>query len=84
MPGRVEGGSHVLCSADRGPLEAAGLPARAEVLRSRMGRGIQVDVCVASNHQGVPPAEAARRSVHLDVILESPSPRPGGAPHCEA
>ena len=79
VPGRVERGGHVLHAACRGLLEAAGLPARAEVLRGRVGGGIHVDVGVAGNDHRVPPTEAARRGIHLYVGRESHPSLPWGA-----
>ena len=79
VPGRVERWGDVLHAACRGPPETAGLPARAEVLRGRVGGGIHVDVGVAGDDHRVPPTEAARRGIHLYVGPESRPPRPWGA-----
>ena len=79
MLGRVERGGHVLLSARRGPSEAAGLPARSEVLRGRVGGDIHVDVGVTGDDHRVPPAEAACRGIHLYVGPERRPSRPRGA-----
>ena len=79
MPGRVERGGHVLLAACRGPSETAGLPARSEMLRGRVGGDIHVDVGVAGDDQRVPPAEAACRGIHLYVGPERRPSRPRGA-----
>ena len=79
VPGRVERWGHVLRAACRGPPETAGLPARSEVLRGRVGGGIHVDVCVASDDHRVSPTEAARRGIHLYVGPERRPSRPWGA-----
>ena len=60
----------------RRPQEAAGHPARAEVLRGRVAGGIHVDVGVAGNDHRVPPTEAARRGIHLYVGPERRPSRP--------
>ena len=79
MRGRVERGGHVLLAACRGPPETAGLPARAEVLRCRVGGGIHVDVGVACDDNRLSPTEAARRGIHLYVGPERRLSRPRGA-----
>ena len=79
VPGRVERGGHVLHAACHGPSEAAGLPARSEVLRGWVGGGIHVDVGVAGDDDRVSPTEAARRGIHLYVGPEGRPPRPWGA-----
>ena len=79
MPARVERGGHVLRAACRGPLETAGLPARPEVLRGRVGGGIHVDVGVAGDDHRVSPSKAARRGIHLYVGPERRPFRPWGA-----
>ena len=76
MPGQVERGGHVLLAACRGPPETAGLPARAEVLRGRVGGGIHVDVGVTRNDHRVSPTEAACRGIHLYVGPERRPSRP--------
>ena len=79
MPRRVERRGHVLSAACCGPSEAAGLPARSEVLRGLVGGGIHVDVGIAGDDHQVSPSEAARRGIHLYVRREGRSPRPWGA-----
>ena len=79
VPGRVERGIHVLFAACRGPPETAGLPARSEVLRGRVGGDIYVDVGVAGDDHRVPPTEAACRGIHLYVGPERRTSRPRGA-----
>ena len=79
VPGRVERGCHVLRAACRGPLKTAGLPARLEVLRGRVGGGIHVDIGVAGDDHRVSPTEAARRGIHLYVGPERRPSRPWGA-----
>ena len=79
VPGRVERGGHVLLAACRGPPETAGLPARSEVLRGRVGGGIHVDVGVAGDDHRVSPTEAACRGIHLYVGPERRPSRPRGA-----
>ena len=53
--GRVERGGHVLLSARRGSSEAAGFPARSEMLRGRVGGDIHVDVGVTGDDHRVSP-----------------------------
>ena len=79
MLGRVERGGHVLLSARRGSSEAAGFPARSEMLRGRVGGDIHVDVGVTSDDHRVPPAEAACRGIHLYVGPERRPSRARGA-----
>ena len=79
VPGRVERGGHVLLAACRGSPEAADLPARAEVLRGRVGGVIHVDVGVTRDDQRVSPTEAACRGIHLYVSPERRPSRPRGA-----
>ena len=79
VPGRVERGGHVLLAACRGPPETAGLPARAEVLRGRVGGGIHVDVGVAGDDHRVSATEAACRGIYLYVGPERRPSRPRGA-----
>ena len=79
VPGRVERGGQVLLAACRGPPETAGLPARAEVLRGRVGGGIHVDVGVTRDDHRVSPTEAACRGIHLYVGPERRPSRPRGA-----
>ena len=78
VPGRVERGGHVLLAACRGPSETAGLPARLEVLRGRVGGDNHVDVGVAGDDHQVPPTEAACRGIHLYVGQERRPSRPRG------
>ena len=79
VPGRVERGDHVLLAACCGPPETTGLPARAKVLRGRVGGGIHVDVGVAGDDHWVSPTEAACRGIHLYVGPERRLSRPRGA-----
>ena len=79
MLGRVQRGGHVLLAACRGPSEAAGLPARSEMLRGRVGGDIHVDVGVAGDDHRVPPVEAACSGIHLYVGPERRLSRPRGA-----
>ena len=79
VPGRLERGGHVLRAACRGPPEAAGPPARSEVLRGRVGGGIHVDIGVAGDDDRVSPTKAACRGIHLYVGPEPRPSRPWGA-----
>ena len=80
MLGRVERGGHVLLAACRGSSEAAGFPARSEMLQGWVGGDIHVDVGVAGDDHRVPPAEAACRGIYLYVGPETrPSRRRGAA-----
>ena len=76
---RGKPGGHVFCRACRGPSEAAGHQAGAQVLLGGVGGGIPVDVGVAGDDHWVPPTEAAHRGVDLYVAPERrPSPGPAG------
>ena len=86
VPERVERGGHVLLAARRGPPENAGLPARAEVLRGRVGGGIHVDVGVTCDDHQLSPNEAACRGIGVPgegigmVGRCSPASRPTNRP----